>query len=166
MVILESRVEVWDSEAACTRSAQRLAACAPHLLHQAVIELQGDLGAGKTTFARNLLRSLGISGAIKSPTYAVMETYDLPAAPSPVSHFDFYRFNDPQEWEDAGFRDVFAAPGLKLVEWAEKARALLPTPDLRLHLRPLAGEQREVRWDAGSALGVALLPPATAPSSP
>lgn len=162
MVILESRVEVWDSEEACVRSAGRLAIQAPVLLHQAVIELHGDLGAGKTTFVRNLLRALGISGAIKSPTYAIMEAYELPIAESPlaISHFDFYRFNDPQEWEDAGFRDVFATPGLKLLEWPEQARALLPTPDLQLRLETLADHRRQVRWDAGSPRGTALLPPA------
>jgi tRNA threonylcarbamoyladenosine biosynthesis protein TsaE len=173
LLILESRVETWSDEAACAHSARRLAAHAA--LRQAFIELHGDLGAGKTTFVRNLLRALGVAGTIKSPTYAVMENYELPvvAAPSsssfssssspvpgptPASHFDFYRFNDPQEWEDAGFRDVFAEPGLKLVEWPEQARALLPVPDLQLTLLALPDDARQVRWDALTPLGVALLP--------
>ncbi|PTT76590.1 tRNA (adenosine(37)-N6)-threonylcarbamoyltransferase complex ATPase subunit type 1 TsaE, partial [Pelomonas sp. HMWF004] len=108
----------WPDEAAAQATAERLAAAllpAP----DAVIELHGPLGAGKTTFVRLLLRALGVQGRIKSPSYAVMETYELPAASGggAASHFDFYRFGDPREWEDAGFRDVFAAPGLKLCEW-------------------------------------------------
>ncbi|MDE1997498.1 MAG: tRNA (adenosine(37)-N6)-threonylcarbamoyltransferase complex ATPase subunit type 1 TsaE, partial [Burkholderiales bacterium] len=70
-----------------------------------------------------------------------------------IHHFDFYRFNDPQEWEDAGFRDVFAAPGLKLVEWPDKAAGLLPRPDLRVVIEPLAQDHRLVRLKAVSPLG-------------
>lgn len=163
MLILRTRVEVWESEADCASSARRLASrvCLP----QAFIELQGELGVGKTTFVRNLLRALGVTGTIKSPTYALMESYDLPGF-GPVSHFDFYRFNDPQEWEDAGFRDVFAETGLKLVEWPDQARALLPSPDLRVTWDapdPLAVERRQVRWEAYNARGVDLLPPGDAP---
>lgn len=104
-----------------------------------MIELRGDLGAGKTTFARHLLRALGVSGRIKSPTYAVVETYAIeqPIALN-IAHFDFYRFDDPEEWEEAGFRDLFAAPGLKLVEWPDKAAGRLPVPDLVLDISCLA----------------------------
>ena len=72
---------------------------------------------------RHLLHALGVERPIKSPTYALMEPYEAGADAGgfAISHFDFYRFDDPQEWEDAGFRDVFASPGLKLVEWPEKA---------------------------------------------
>ncbi|MES2887450.1 MAG: tRNA (adenosine(37)-N6)-threonylcarbamoyltransferase complex ATPase subunit type 1 TsaE [Pseudomonadota bacterium] len=163
MLILETRVEAWDSEADCALSARRLASSP--CLSQAFIELEGDLGAGKTTFVRHLLRALGVTGTIKSPTYALMESYDLPGL-GPVSHFDFYRFNDPQEWDDAGFRDVFAEPGLKLVEWPDQARERLPCPDLRLTLEALdhaAAQRRQVRWEACSARGVDLLPPAGTP---
>jgi tRNA threonylcarbamoyladenosine biosynthesis protein TsaE len=162
LVILETRDEAWNNEADCATSAARLAA--QPCLRQAIVELNGDLGAGKTTFARNLLRALGITGTIKSPTYAIMESYATPAseqgpsAGAPISHFDFYRFNDPQEWEDAGFRDIFAAPGLKLIEWPEKAHGLLPTPDLQLTLESLGDDRRRVRWDAMTPLGVRLLP--------
>ena len=96
--------------------------------------MQGPLGAGKTTFVRHLLRALGVEGRIKSPTYTVMEPYQAPGLE--IAHFDFYRFNDPREWEDAGFRDVFAGPGLKLAEWPDKAAGALPTPDLALHISP------------------------------
>ena len=125
-------------------------------MRRAFIELHGTLGAGKTTFVRYLLQALGVQGRVKSPTYAVMEPYDLPGFNA--WHFDFYRFDDPQEWEDAGFRDVFASPGLKVAEWPEKADELLPPADLRIHIEIGAGEQREVRFEAGSQLGMELLP--------
>lgn len=120
-----------------------------------VIELCGTLGAGKTTFTRYLLRSLGIQGRIKSPSYAVVETHELPDIS--VHHFDFYRFNDPQEWEDAGFRDLFGAAGLKLVEWPDKAAGLLPTPDLRLIISPVGESSRKVSLHAYTSKGAMAL---------
>ena len=108
LTILGSRTLLWSTEDDCAATAQALAA-APSL-REAYVELHGPLGAGKTTFARHLLRALGVPGRVKSPTYAVMEPYETPGGA--VWHFDFYRFNDPQEWEDAGFRDIFAGPGL------------------------------------------------------
>ena len=124
-------------------------------LADAFIELHGPLGAGKTTFVRHLLRALGVAGRIKSPTYAVLEPYTLPGLV--VSHFDFYRFDDPREWADAGLRDLFAAPGLKLAEWPEKAAGMLPLPDLRLDIEPLEGDMRRVLVAAGTPRGVELL---------
>ncbi|UZD56121.1 tRNA (adenosine(37)-N6)-threonylcarbamoyltransferase complex ATPase subunit type 1 TsaE [Caldimonas aquatica] len=152
--ILETRHLRWRDEAACEACARRLAA-RPEL-RDACVELHGPLGAGKTTFVRHLLRALGVTGRIKSPTYAVMEPYTLPGGFS-ISHFDFYRFDDPREWEDAGLRDVFAAPGLKLVEWAEKAQGMLPAPDLRLELSIGADDQREVTATAHTDRGRSLL---------
>ena len=151
--ILETRHLAWADEAGCERFARRLAA-AP-ALRNAFVELHGPLGAGKTTFVRHLLRALGVQGRIKSPTYAVMEPYDLPGGP--VSHFDFYRFGDPREWEDAGFRDVFAAPGLKLAEWPEKAAGMLPPADLALHIEPVDDARRDLTLQAGTPLGLQLL---------
>jgi tRNA threonylcarbamoyladenosine biosynthesis protein TsaE len=116
----------WPDEDATRAFAQSLAAH-PALAHASIC-LHGDLGAGKTTLVRHLLQALGVTGRIKSPTYAVVEPYELPDLN--IWHFDFYRFADPREWEDAGFRDIFASPGLKLSEWPEKAGAQLPTPDL------------------------------------
>ena len=130
-------------------------------MRDAVVELHGPLGAGKTTFVRHLLRTLGVTGPVKSPTYGLMEPYDvlLGSEPLPVSHFDFYRFDDPEEWTGAGFRDVFASPGLKLVEWPEKAAELLPVPDLRLFIEPAtSAEARDVRFEATSKRGRGLLP--------
>ena len=147
----------WADEAAC---AQHAAALALHpALANAFIELHGGLGAGKTTFTRHLLRALGVQGRIKSPTFAVLESYTLPAmAPAlDISHFDFYRFSDPREWADAGFRELFAAPGLKIAEWPENAAGMLPVADLRLHIEVLADDSRSVRTEAGTALGLELL---------
>jgi tRNA threonylcarbamoyladenosine biosynthesis protein TsaE len=117
--------------------AQQLAR-SPAIAH-ASLSLQGDLGAGKTTLVRHLLRALGVQGRIKSPTYAVVEPHTadacehLPAGgPLNIWHFDFYRFNDPREWEDAGFRELFASPGLKLVEWPDRADGFLPPMDVHI----------------------------------
>ncbi len=147
----------WPDEVACAASAAALARHAE--LDHAFIELHGPLGAGKTTFVRHLLHALGVEGRIKSPTYTVLEPYELThhGAALAISHFDFYRFDDPQEWEDAGFRDVFAVRGLKLAEWPEKAEGLLPVADLEIHIETLEGDARRARFDAHTPLGAALL---------
>jgi tRNA threonylcarbamoyladenosine biosynthesis protein TsaE len=144
----------WPDEAACAAFAARLAA-APGLFPSTFIALDGPLGAGKTSFVRHLLRALGVRGRIKSPSYAVMEPYEVDART--ISHFDFYRFGDPREWVDAGLRDAFAAPGLKLAEWPDRAAPHLPTPDWLMHIEPRAGEGREVRVQAFTPHGAALL---------
>ena len=162
-MILETRFLHWPDESACIDCAQALARLPE--LRLACIELEGPLGAGKTTFVRHLLRALGVSGRIKSPSYAIVEPYELPMppdqaagpAPLPILHFDLYRFADPEEWEDAGFRELFAAPGLKLVEWPSKAGALLPTPDLHIAIELSADEHRDVTLAACTARGRALL---------
>jgi tRNA threonylcarbamoyladenosine biosynthesis protein TsaE len=136
---------------------QRLAAAlaAQPALHNAYLELHGNLGAGKTTLVRHLLRALGVQGRIKSPTYAVVEPHELPGLA--IWHFDFYRFSDPREWEDAGFRDLFASRGLKLAEWPDKAAGLLPVADLAIHLEAQPDESRQVTLTARTATGAALL---------
>ena len=120
-----------------------------------MIELRGDLGAGKTTLVRHLLRALGVRERIKSPTYAVVEPHE--AAGLPIWHFDFFRFSDPREWEDAGLRDIFAGPGLKLVEWPENAGALLPLADLVVRIEVQADDSRHVTLKAQTPLGRELL---------
>jgi tRNA threonylcarbamoyladenosine biosynthesis protein TsaE len=151
--ILETRHLLWPDEAACETFARELAHC-PGLM-DASIELHGTLGAGKTSLVRHLLRALGVTGRIKSPSYAVLESYELERGE--ISHFDFYRFADPREWEDAGFRDIFTAPGLKLSEWPEKAAGMLPIADLQIWLDVQADDSRTVRLLAGTPRGVALL---------
>jgi tRNA threonylcarbamoyladenosine biosynthesis protein TsaE len=156
----------WSDEAACETFARSLAA--QPQLRDLFVELHGPLGAGKTTFVRHLLRALGVTGRIKSPTYAVMEPYELPGLDA--WHFDFYRFDDPREWEDAGFREVLTGLGLKLVEWPDNAGELLPVPDLRVELSPrqpdrlnamteetLPSTRREVTLKAYTPAGAALL---------
>jgi tRNA threonylcarbamoyladenosine biosynthesis protein TsaE len=150
--ILETQHLQWPDEAACAAFAQRLPG---PLLGDAFISLHGGLGAGKTTFVRHLLRALGVQGRIKSPTYAVLEPHQV--AGLAISHFDFFRFDNPREWADAGFRDVFATPGLKLAEWPENAAALLPTADLALHIEAHTDGQRQVQARAYSTVGRALL---------
>ena len=143
----------WPDEAATERFARALAA-RPEL-RLAYIELQGDLGAGKTTLVRHLLRALGVQGRVKSPTYAVVEPYELPDIN--IWHFDFYRFSDPREWADAGFRDIFASTGLKIAEWPQNAAGCVPQADLVLQLNVAGDESREVTLTAFTALGAALL---------
>lgn len=144
---------LWLTEGDTAAAAQRLAA-APGLEH-ALITLDGGLGAGKTTFTRHLLRALGVQGRIKSPSYAVLESYAPPGYE--VHHFDFFRFSDPREWEDAGFREVLAGPGLKLCEWPTHAQALLPRADLQLTLSVRSDDARAVRAIALTPTGQALL---------
>jgi len=150
-VIVETRL--LRDEAATQALAAALAA--QPALRNACLALHGDLGAGKTTFVRHLLRTLGVQGRIKSPTYAVVEPYELPGLN--VWHFDFYRFDDPREWEDAGLRDIFASPGLKLVEWPEKAAGALPRADLVLRLQVRSDASRELTLQAQTPTGAALL---------
>ena len=143
----------WPDENATQAFAQQLASQA--LLGNAFISLQGNLGAGKTTLVRHLLRAIGVQGRVKSPTYAVVEPYHL--AGLDIWHFDFYRFSDPREWEDAGFRDIFASPGLKLAEWPDKATGVLPAPDLEICLDVHPDQSRSAALQAQTATGLALL---------
>jgi tRNA threonylcarbamoyladenosine biosynthesis protein TsaE len=143
----------WAGEDDTRAFAEQLAA--QPALADAFIALHGNLGAGKTTLVRHLLRALGVEGRIKSPTYAVAEPYELPG--QAVWHFDFYRFDDPREWEDAGFRDIFAGAGLKIAEWPDKAAGLLPLPDLDIHIALLDSERRAVTLQANTARGAELL---------
>ena len=121
----------------------------------ACIELRGDLGAGKTTLVRHLLRAAGVQGRIKSPTYAVVEPHQAGSGEAawPIWHFDFYRFSDPREWEDAGFRDIFAGPGLKLMEWPDKVAGQLPAADWVIRLDALDEDQRDVQITAQTERG-------------
>ena len=96
------------------------------------MHLSGDLGAGKTTLARGVIQALGFPGKVKSPSYTLVEPYI--DSRLTLYHFDFFRFRDAREWQDAGFRECFNERAICLVEWPEKAEALLPPPDLRIRL--------------------------------
>jgi tRNA threonylcarbamoyladenosine biosynthesis protein TsaE len=114
-------------EAATAALAHKLA---PALTPGMVILLYGDLGAGKTTLARALLRALGYRGRVKSPSYALVEQYEVSGLH--FSHFDLYRFADAREWEAAGFREELDGRNICLIEWPEKAAGLLPQEDLTI----------------------------------
>lgn len=112
-------------EAATEYFAARLSAC---IQPGMVIYLIGDLGAGKTTLVRALLNALGYSGRVKSPTYTLLEHYEI--AGLHFRHFDLYRFNSVDEWEQAGFRDEFDQRNVCLIEWPTKAQGLVPEADM------------------------------------
>lgn len=97
------------------------------------LALSGDLGAGKTSLVRALLRALGETGPVKSPTYALLEPYVVSSLD--FHHFDFYRIKDPDDFDAAGFRELFGPGRVCVVEWPERARGRLPTPDLAIALR-------------------------------
>ncbi|MEK6595085.1 MAG: tRNA (adenosine(37)-N6)-threonylcarbamoyltransferase complex ATPase subunit type 1 TsaE [Pseudomonadota bacterium] len=114
------------------------------------IYLVGNLGAGKTTLTRGILHGLGYEHVVKSPTYNLVEIYKVSRLY--LYHFDFYRFNDYFEWEEAGFRDYFNSDSICLVEWPEKAGNLLPVADLQLFFSILdTGRSIEIR--AGTETG-------------
>lgn len=117
--------------------------------------LEGELGAGKTTFARGFLTALGHPGNVKSPTYTLVESYET--GRGVVYHFDLYRVADPEELEAMGFRDYFDGSATCLVEWPERAGPLLGAPDLRIRLDP-DGDGRRVTLEAVTEKGRAAIP--------
>lgn len=112
--------------------------------------LSGDLGAGKTTLVRGLLQALHFGGRVKSPTYALVELYSFPSFN--LYHFDLYRFANPMEWEEAGFREYFNAHSICLVEWPERAAGCLPEPDLLIRLE-FAGDGRTATLTGSTEAG-------------
>jgi tRNA threonylcarbamoyladenosine biosynthesis protein TsaE len=125
---LRHQIALADETATLALGARLASALAPGLR----VYLSGELGAGKTTLVRGLLRALGYHGRVKSPTFTLVELYKL--SNLCLYHFDFYRFKASDEWEDAGFREMFGSDAVCLVEWPEKAIALLPAADLRIRL--------------------------------
>ncbi|AUZ05517.1 MULTISPECIES: tRNA (adenosine(37)-N6)-threonylcarbamoyltransferase complex ATPase subunit type 1 TsaE [Vitreoscilla] len=116
-------------EAASLALAHQLAA---HLQPALTVYLAGDLGAGKTTLTRGLLRALGFDGTVKSPTYTIVESYELDGLK--VEHFDLYRFQSPEEWMDAGLDELFDANTIALIEWPQMAEGFVPQADMTIAL--------------------------------
>ncbi|HZX32684.1 MAG TPA: tRNA (adenosine(37)-N6)-threonylcarbamoyltransferase complex ATPase subunit type 1 TsaE [Rhodocyclaceae bacterium] len=138
-------------EAATQRLGELLA---PLLKPGMVIYLEGDLGAGKTTLVRALLRALGHTGPVKSPTYSLVEVYAVSSLY--LYHFDFYRFESPEEFLDAGLGEYFHDASICLVEWPEKAGGFVPPADVRCLLEH-AGDGRRARFLPQSELGASWL---------
>lgn len=119
-----------------------------------IIFLYGPLGAGKTTFTRGFLRGLQFQGKVKSPTYTLVEPYQI--NDKTIFHFDFYRINDPMELQYVGIEEYFHQRAICLIEWPEKALPLLPDPDLNCYIAYQNGG-REIRLQANSQLGNTIL---------
>ena len=124
------------------------------------IALEGNLGAGKTAFARHLIQGMGYAGKVKSPTYSLCESYPIARGNEALSafHFDLYRMRTPLEWQEAGLAEHFDEPGICLIEWPEKAEGTLPPLDLQIAIT--AGQletERQFELKALSDLGLKLL---------
>lgn len=133
----------------------RLLATLPPLTAQLHVNLIGDLGAGKTTLVRGVLRGLGYAGRVKSPTYPLLETYQV--GELALSHFDLYRLESPEAFTEAGFEEMFAGPGVRFVEWPDRAERRMPDADWCLTLTEAPQGGREMKIDALSATGSTLL---------
>lgn len=143
-------LELGDAEAQ-TAFGARLAA---HLPSRLVVYLEGDLGTGKTTLVRGILRGLGHQGAVRSPTYTLIEPYELPGIR--VYHLDLYRLGDPGELEYLGLRDLVDEASVLLVEWPERGLGALPPPDLRVAIDYLP-EGRRLVLEAPGGAGARLI---------
>jgi tRNA threonylcarbamoyladenosine biosynthesis protein TsaE len=146
------RYQTLPEEASTLALGHRLAGLIdpPFLIH-----LRGELGAGKTTLARGLLRGLGYNGPVRSPSFSLLESYDFPDRT--VHHLDLYRIADPGELEAIGFRELFDPTAIVVVEWPERAEGCLPSSDLEIRLAMLAEGARRARLLASSARGRVVL---------
>ncbi len=136
------------------------------LLSGLTVYLYGDLGAGKTTFVRGVLQGLGFHGKVKSPTYNLVEIYEIKSQQKihipfqgNLYHFDLYRFNDENEWDAAGFNEYFNSQTICMIEWPERAKHVLPSADIEVHLAMIAANDtdkpnsRQITFTANSAIG-------------
>jgi tRNA threonylcarbamoyladenosine biosynthesis protein TsaE len=126
-----------DNEQAMESLGRALARC---LREVSLVCLRGELGAGKTTLVRGVLRGLGYPGIVKSPTFTLVEPYEF--GQLTLHHFDFYRLKEPEEAEFLGLRDALRSGNLCLVEWPERAQGVLPVPDIEVIIEKLDGERR------------------------
>lgn len=143
-----------EGEVETEKLGNKLARLAKQSSQGLIVFLEGDLGMGKTTLSRGVIRGLGHKGAVKSPTYTLVEPYEdlIP----PAYHFDLYRLGDPEELEYMGIRDYFNGQSICLIEWPERGEGLLPQADLEIHLE-CQGEGRSAVVRAGSEQGALLL---------
>lgn len=148
---MNAHTDALADEAATLAFGARVARCCPD---GAAIYLHGDLGAGKTTFTRGFLRTLGVTDHVKSPTFTVVEPYDL--GDRHAYHFDLYRIADPGELELLGLREYFVPGAWVLVEWPERGAGVLPPPDLDVELN-YAGDGRSVKVTAATARGMTVV---------
>jgi tRNA threonylcarbamoyladenosine biosynthesis protein TsaE len=145
------KLELANEAATLALGAQIAAVCPDQLF---TIHLEGELGAGKTTFTRGLLHALGHQGNVKSPTYTIVERYDLKNRS--IFHFDLYRLADPEELEFLGLDDYLSDDSLCIIEWPSQGEGFLPDSDLHISLRYL-NEGREALIESKSELGHSLL---------
>ena len=145
------QIQLLEDETRTVELGQRLASV---LSRGGVLYLQGDLGAGKTTLSRGIIQSLGHSGAVKSPTYTLVEPYEINGLR--VYHFDLYRLADPEELEFIGIRDYFDGGVICIIEWPDRGGDLIPAPDLVLTLQK-EGKGRSAKLEAGSETGQTML---------
>ncbi|WP_246583202.1 tRNA (adenosine(37)-N6)-threonylcarbamoyltransferase complex ATPase subunit type 1 TsaE [Candidatus Vallotia tarda] len=161
---LRERILILEDEYAANDFGLTIAMALLEAMHAAPacgiqVHLVGDLGAGKTTLVRAMLRALGYTQHVRSPTYTLVESYtigNIKSVPLLIYHFDLYRFEDASEWEDAGFREYFEAQALCLVEWPERAGSILGIPDLHIVLE-IQGKGRKLTARAYSKIGKACL---------
>ena len=138
-------------EAATLQAGEVLA----KVVSAAIVFLHGNLGMGKTTLSRGVLQGLGHQGRVKSPTYTLVEPYELSGGRL-VYHFDLYRLSDPEELEYLGIRDYFDEESLCLIEWPERGEGVLPQPDIEIELK-LEGRGRKLILKSGTDLGLRLI---------
>jgi tRNA threonylcarbamoyladenosine biosynthesis protein TsaE len=150
MSVADVRYQLTDM-AATVDLGRRLA---KRLRSGGVVFLQGTLGAGKTTLTRGLLQELGHLGAVKSPTYTLVEPYEL--AGIKVFHFDLYRLGDPEELEYMGIRDYFLEQNLCIVEWPNRGAGVLPVPDVSVELT-VSGTGRLARLQSATPQGESIM---------